>query len=372
MRLLSILATLFLLTACQPPGPGPGEHGPGFEGGMPPPMPAPLKIKAVVVTMFEMGEDTGDKPGEFQFWRERYGLSERFAFPQSFHDIYFNRDKGVLGIVTGMGISRASSAIMALGLDPRFDLTQAYWLVAGIAGIDPEDGSIGSAVWADYLIDGDLAHQIDAREIPEDWKTGYFPLFANAPYPDHGGENVARNGEMFQLNTRLIDWAFNLTKDISLSDTPAMQALRGQYISMPNAQLPPKVMRGDHMAASTFWHGKLFNDWANDWTRFWTNGKGNFVTSGMEDTGAYQSMVYLEQAGKVDKSRFMVLRTASNFTMQPDGLTAAENLAAESTGAGYAGMRPSLEAAFVVGSTVIDDIVSNWDTYQSTLPGNTD
>ena len=126
MRLLSILATLFLLTACQPPGPGPGEHGPGFEGGMPPPMPAPLKIKAVVVTMFEMGEDTGDKPGEFQFWRERYGLSERFAFPQSFHDIYFNRDKGVLGIVTGMGISRASSAIMALGLDPRFDLTQAY------------------------------------------------------------------------------------------------------------------------------------------------------------------------------------------------------------------------------------------------------
>ncbi len=105
MRLLSIFATLFLLTACQPPGPGPGEHGPGFEGGMPPPMPAPLKIKAVVVTMFEIGEDTGDKPGEFQFWRERYGLSERFAFPQSFHDIYFNRDKGVLGIVTGMGIS---------------------------------------------------------------------------------------------------------------------------------------------------------------------------------------------------------------------------------------------------------------------------
>jgi purine nucleoside permease len=34
---------------------------------------------------------------------------------------------------------------MALGLDPRFDLTKAYWLVAGIAGIDPADGSLGCA-----------------------------------------------------------------------------------------------------------------------------------------------------------------------------------------------------------------------------------
>lgn len=35
-----------------------------------------LKIKVVVVIMFEMGEDIGDKFGEFQFWCECYGLSE--------------------------------------------------------------------------------------------------------------------------------------------------------------------------------------------------------------------------------------------------------------------------------------------------------
>ena len=29
---------------------------------------------------------------------------------------------------------------MALGLDPRFDLSKAYWVVAGIAGIDTEEG----------------------------------------------------------------------------------------------------------------------------------------------------------------------------------------------------------------------------------------
>ena len=28
----------------------------------------PIAVKVVVVTMFERGADTGDEPGEFQFW----------------------------------------------------------------------------------------------------------------------------------------------------------------------------------------------------------------------------------------------------------------------------------------------------------------
>ena len=33
--------------------------------------PAPIKVKFVVITMFEIGEDSGDKAGEFQLWKER-------------------------------------------------------------------------------------------------------------------------------------------------------------------------------------------------------------------------------------------------------------------------------------------------------------
>ncbi|QJR79539.1 purine nucleoside permease [Alteromonas pelagimontana] len=333
--------------------------------------PQPLKVKAVVVTMFEIGEDEGDKPGEFQLWKERQQLTKRYPFPQSHHDIFANKDTGVIGIVTGMGTAKATAAIMALGLDPRFDLTQAYWLVAGIAGIDPADGTIGSAVWADYLIDGDLAHQIDAREIPEQWSTGYFPLFANAPYPADVNSSKTHHkpaGEVYKLNASLSQWAFNLTKGIVLQDTDAMVELRNQYSEHPAAMAAPKVMQGDHLAASTFWHGKLLNQWANDWTAFWTDGEGNFVTSGMEDTGSYQAMQYLDAAGKADKTRFMVLRTASNFTMQPPGLTAAENLEMESSQAGYAGMQPALEAAYVVGSAVVDELVNKWSKYQTQPP----
>ena len=337
--------------------------------------PSPIEVKVVVVTMFEIGQDQGDKAGEFQLWKAGQKLDTCLPFPVSHHDICLNPQTGVLGIVTGMGIAKATAAIMALGLDPRFDLTHAYWLVAGIAGFDPADASIGSAAWATWLVDGDLAHEIDSREIPSDWQSGYFPLFANKPVNADTGlaapelnDGYSANGEVYKLNEQLSDWAFELTKDLTLSEYPAMKTLREKYQGYPNAQRPPFVLKGDHLASSTFWHGKLMNQWANDWTHYWTQGQGNFVSSGMEDTGAYQAMVYLDRAKLADRSRFMVLRTASNYSMQPPDLTAAQNLSAESGEAGFAGLQSSVESAYTVGSKVVDSIVANWAQVKTTMP----
>src|ERR1700730_16367514 len=97
-----------------------------------------IPVKVVVVSMFERGADTGDDPGEFQYWVEREKLDQVLEFPQGYHALRMNRD-GVLGMVTGMGTARAAASIMALGMDPRFDLRKAYWLVAGIAGMDAAD-----------------------------------------------------------------------------------------------------------------------------------------------------------------------------------------------------------------------------------------
>src|SRR6185503_4801399 len=167
----------------------------------------PIPVKVVVVTMFERGNDTGDDPGEFQIWVEREKLDRVMEFPQGFHNLRMNAD-GVLGTVTGVGTSRAAANIMALGLDSRFDLSKAYWVVAGIAGIDPEDASVGSAAWAEWIVDGDLGYEIDAREIPKDWKTGYVPLKQAVPYQlprrtDAGG--------IFHLQPALVNWAVRLT-----------------------------------------------------------------------------------------------------------------------------------------------------------------
>ena len=324
----------------------------------------PLPIKVVVVSMFELGEDTGDRPGEFQTWVERFPLEEAVSFPAGYRQLRLNRDKGVLGVVTGIGTAKAAATIMALGLDPRFDLSQAYWLVAGISGVDPNDASVGSAAWAEWLVDGDISHEIDAREIPEDWSTGYIPLRMAVPYEKPVPKN--NEGAVYHLNADLTQWAFDLTKDLDLGDNDVIRDFRALYEAYEQAQRPPFVLKGDQLAAMTYWHGEKMNEWANEWTSYWTQGQGNFVTSAMEDTGTLQSLTFLSKTGKVDLDRVMVLRTASNYTMQYEGITAAESLSGEKLSSkGYTAYIPSLEAAFLVGSTVVNELVEQWDDYKN-------
>ncbi|MGD1946069.1 MAG: hypothetical protein ACFB0A_07370 [Croceivirga sp.] len=322
-----------------------------------------LPVKVVVVTMFELGEDMGDRPGEFQNWVSRFPLNDTILFPLGYRNLRYNKDKQVLGVVTGIGTARAAATIMALGSDPRFDFSKAYWVVAGISGVDPLDASVGSAIWAEWIVDGDLAHEIDARETPKEWETGYIPLRKSQPFELPRQKD--NEGVVYHLNGELVDWAYSLTKDLALEDNDVLAKFRGLYSGFPNAQRPPKVLKGAQLAAMTYWHGALMNDWANKWVDYWSNGQANFMTSAMEETGTLQSLTFLSNAGEVDFDRVLVLRTASNYTMQYEGITAAESLSGEKLAAGgYTAFIPSLEAAYVVGSKVVNELINNWDVYK--------
>ena len=312
--------------------------------------------------MFEIGKDTGDLPGEFQLWYERQGLTARYAFAHH-HDLFMNQATGVLGMVTGEGTANSSTAVMELGMDRRFDLSHAYWIVAGIAGVNPRYASIGSAAWARYIVDGDLAYQIDSREIPGNWSTGLFPLESRRPYdPD------ARpaEGQLFALDSGLVQWAYALTRNVALVDDAQMRAVRARYRE-PAARRPPFVLLGDNLAAMRFWDGRLMNDWAEHWLRFWTHGKGQMVTSAMEDSGTLVALTYLGRSGRVDSRRVLVLRTGSDFTVPPPGQTAAQGLARESENT-YAALGPAVEAAYRVGSPVVEALVHNWSEYREHPP----
>ena len=85
-KLCAVLLLLAVTTACAP------NSEPTAEAKTP----APLPVKAVIVTMFEIGEDEGDTAGEFQLWKERRNLNERIPFPQSHHDLFYNSESQIL------------------------------------------------------------------------------------------------------------------------------------------------------------------------------------------------------------------------------------------------------------------------------------
>jgi purine nucleoside permease len=325
----------------------------------------PVKVRVVVVAMFEVGNDTGDVPGEFQYWVERGKLDRIWEFPEGERHLRSNADGSILAVVTGMGTIHSAATIMALGLDPRFDLRKTYWLVAGIAGADPNVMSLGSAAWAEWVVDGDLSHEIDAREMPKDWPTGRIPIRRFEPYAQ---PLKLERGQVYHLRPELVDWAYRLTKDTQLPDSEPLRNHRALYAGYPAAQRPPFVLKGDNVAAMDFWHGELMNAWAEQWVKYFTNGAGTFATSAMEDSGTLESLGALTRAGRADVSRALVLRTASNFDMQWPGATAIGSLSGEALSKGYSAYLPSLEAAYRVGSRVVHELDSNWASYENTPP----
>jgi purine nucleoside permease len=323
----------------------------------------PIPVKVVVVAMFEVGNDTGDTPGELQYWVERDHLDRVYPLPAGYHAVRMN-DDGEMAVLTGQGTAHAASTIMALGLDPRFDLSHAYWLVAGIAGGSPDRISLGSAAWARWVLDGDLGYEIDAREMPSDWSTGYIPLRKAKPFE---APAAPLDGQMYALSGDLADWAFNLTRNTTLADSDHLKEVRSHFDGAAS-QRPPSVMMGDEVSGSTYWHGKLSDAWASQWMDYFTEGKGKFATTAMEDTGTLQSLRFLANAGRVDWNRILVLRTVSNFDQQPRGMTAADSLAHQRIGS-YSAYLPSLETAYTVGHVVVNELVSHWPRYSRALPG---
>ncbi|MGA2219035.1 MAG: purine nucleoside permease [Terracidiphilus sp.] len=324
--------------------------------------PRPIPVKVVVVTMFEVGEDTGDQPGELQYWVERDHLDSVYPLPAGYHAVRMNAS-GEMAVLTGQGTAHAASTIMALGLDPRFDLTHAYWIVAGIAGGSPDRVSLGSAAWARFVVDGDLGYEIDAREIPPDWSTGYLPLRKAKPFEPPA---APIDGQVYALNASLAQWAFNLTRSTPLRDSDRLKEVRSRFDGAA-AQRPPFVTMGDELSSSTYWHGRLLDAWAAEWVPYFTGGKGEFATTAMEDTGTLQSLQFLANAKRVDLNRVMVLRTVSNFDRQPRGVSAAESLANQRIGA-YSGYLPSLEAAYTVGHSVVSELLSHWTLFERRIP----
>ena len=135
---------------------------------------APRALKVLIITMFEP---------ESQPFIEPLKLQQKLPVPGLLAESPALRcnDDDVCLLTAGMGHANVAASTLAVALDPQFDLRRTYFLIAGIAGIDPAQGTIGSAAWARWLVDFGITHEFDARDKPKGWSTGYFGIMTPGP-----------------------------------------------------------------------------------------------------------------------------------------------------------------------------------------------
>lgn len=323
--------------------------------------PAPREIKVLIITMFEP---------EAAPWLAPLSLTESIPVAGLLAEhpaLRCNADDVCL-LTAGMGHANVAASTMAVVLDPRFDWRRTYFLIAGIAGIDPAQGTLGTAAWARWLVDVGIAHQIDPREMPKGWLggVGAFGIMTKGPGVK---PKLDYHTEVARLDEALLRKALQLSRGAVLDDSPQARAYRARYVGRENAaaRRRPAVVQCDTLGGDTWWHGERWGRHARAWTRLLTDGAGTYCTTQQEDNATYNALARAAAAGRVDLKRLAVLRTASNFDRPHQGQSAHASLML-SAGGGTGGFVPATANLPKAGGPLVADIVKNWARWRDGVP----
>jgi len=69
-------------------------------------------------------------------------------------------------MTTGEGEINAASSLSALWMSGCFNLTSTYFMVAGIAGVNPHVATTGSVTFAKYAVQLDLQYEFAKTQVP--------------------------------------------------------------------------------------------------------------------------------------------------------------------------------------------------------------
>jgi purine nucleoside permease len=300
---------------------------------------------------------------EGQVWLDKLGPWKTIRVPGLSPDypvVHCNR-QGICVMTTGMGHANAAASLMALTFSDQFDLRLTYFMIAGIAGIDPAQGTVGSAAWAKYAVDFGIQWELDAREKPDSWPSGYLGINTKSP---NDKPPLDYKTEVFQLNPALADAAYALSKHVALADSPEAQAARAKFSYAP-ANQPPKVIQCDTLASDTWWSGKYIGERARTWTKQLTDGKGVYCTTQQEDNATLEALKRGASANRVDLKRVAAVRTGSDFDRPYEGQSASDNLLNYAAQGGFA---PAIENLYRAGNPLVQDIVTHWSEWRTGVP----
>lgn len=330
-----------------------GAHAAGAEAGdgRAPPLP----VKVLVINMFKF---------EAAPWLHALKDTREIRVPglSSDYPVVACDPRAVCQMTTGMGHANAAASLMAVLYSGLFDLRQSYFLIAGIAGIDPAKGTLGSAAWARYAVDSGIAHEIDAREMPRGWQDGYFGVDTDGP-----GQlpRFDYHTEVFQLDEALLQRALRLSSQVTLEDSDDARTYRARYPTAP-ANAPPRVIQCDTLAGDTWWTGRYLGAHARRWTRLLTHDAGVYCTTQQEDNATLEAFTRAARDGLVDFKRIALLRSGSDFDRPGPHQGAFEAMKAQRKLEGA--FKISCDNLVLAGMPLVDAIAADWDQWQHGVP----
>ncbi|RGP76686.1 purine nucleoside permease [Fusarium longipes] len=297
--------------------------------------------KVVLIAMFyEESRNWLDPSSALQFPRKIRvpGLA------RGYEDIHVTEDGNVALLVVGTAL---------------FDLTKSYFILTGIAGVNPKRATIGSVAFARFAIQVDTQLEFDAREVPSEWGSGYVPMGADKPDQFPG---IVHGSEVFELNNTLRDYAFSVAKGVDLQDSPVAAEHRALWKNSPDgiyeaATGQPSVLEGDVLSSNTFWHGHRISEAMERVAKVYSAGQAEYTMTAQEDNALLAGLLNATLQGKVDFSRIMLIRSASNFDRGHEDKPHQLPFVMDKGGLG-----PSTRNLYLTALKVIQGILEEWST----------
>lgn len=340
--LLSVLAALFSALA-------PADAAPAAAASI------PMPVKVLIINLFDL---------EAAPWIAALRPSQSIPVPGLPTDDPLVRCNAALvcQVTTGMGHANAADSMMAVLLSGRFDLRETYFLIAGIAGIDPARGTLGSVAWAHYLVDAGIAHELDARELPKGWSDGYFGVLTNSP---DELPQFEYHTEVYRLDAALMRQGLALSRAVTLQDAADLRSYRAHYPHKP-ANAAPSVIQCDTLSGDTWWSGRQLGEHARRWTRLLTHGQGVYCTTQQEDNAVMSALTRGASAQLLDIRRVADLRAGSDFDRPYPGQAAIDALIDQRRLADAATV--AADNLVHAGMPLVAAIVAHWSTWRHGVP----
>ncbi|KAH6892462.1 purine nucleoside permease [Thelonectria olida] len=314
-----------------------------------------IKPKILVVNLFSY---------EAAIWYEKMPslLAHNISVPglsPIYPQVHCVRSGEICQMTTGESEINAAASFSSLLLSPKFDFTSTYFLINGIAGVNPKLGTLGTVAMAKFTVQVALQYELDAREIPENMTTGYVGYGNSMPneYP-----TTQYGTEVFELNEALRDIAFDCASRAKLSDAKSAKEYRAKYTSKDKVYVAgakaPAVVKCDSATSDVYYTGNLLSEAFENTTQMWTNQtKMTYCMTAQEDSAVLASLLRADLAGLADYSRAILMRTASDFDRPPPDTSAYYHFFVAEQG----GFEIAIENLYNAGIEIVHHIMNGWE-----------